>query len=86
MSSDDAALLRLLALSSRAELRGLRREGVLTEGVMGVEESLSISDLHIWVKRVVAVTACIVHWMLHVVCLTSGNFQSGMMRIGEGQR
>lgn len=45
MSSDDTALDRLLALSSRAELRGLRREGVLTEGVTGVDESVSNSDL-----------------------------------------
>jgi len=45
MSSEEAALLRLLARSSRAELRGLRREGVLTEGVAGMEESLSMSDL-----------------------------------------
>lgn len=48
MSSEEAALLRLLARSSRAELRGLRREGVLTEGVAGVEVSLSTSDLQIW--------------------------------------
>ena len=45
MSSEEAALLRLLARSSRAELRGLRREGVLTEGVAGMEESESMSDL-----------------------------------------
>ena len=45
MSSEETALLRLLALSSRAELRGLRREGVLTEGVAGMEESVSMSDL-----------------------------------------
>ena len=45
MSSEEAALLRLLARSSRAELRGLRREGVLTEGVAGMDESLSMSDL-----------------------------------------
>ncbi len=48
MSSEEAALLRLLALSSRAELRGLRREGVLTEGVAGMEESLSMSDLQVF--------------------------------------
>ena len=46
MSSDDAALVRLLARSSRAELRGLRRDGVLAEGVAGVDDSLSISDLY----------------------------------------
>ena len=45
MSSDDAALVRLLARSSRAELRGLRREGVLAEGVAGVDDSLSTSVL-----------------------------------------
>lgn len=45
MSSEDAALVRLLARSSRAELRGLRREGVLAEGVAGVDDSLSISVL-----------------------------------------
>lgn len=44
-SSEEAALLRLLARSSKAELRGLRREGVLTEGVAGMDESLSMSDL-----------------------------------------
>ena len=34
--------MRLLARSSWAELRGLRREGVLAEGVAGVDDSLSI--------------------------------------------
>jgi len=48
MSSEEAALLRLLARSSKAELRGLRREGVLTEGVAGMDESLSMSDLQCW--------------------------------------
>lgn len=46
MSSEEAALVRLLARSSRAELRGLRREGVLAEGVAGVDDSLSMSDLN----------------------------------------
>ena len=45
MSSEDAALVRLLARSSRAELRGLSREGVLAEGVAGLDDSLSTSAL-----------------------------------------
>ena len=43
MSSEEDALARR---SSRAELRGLNRWGVLTEGVLGVEESMSASHLH----------------------------------------
>lgn len=45
MSSGDAALVRPPPRSSRAELRALRRVGVLAEGVAGVEESVSMSVL-----------------------------------------